>query len=464
MEGETGSSITAEMNFGERILPTLDSNIKSGNSLIDMDFYDGLLDFEPALEKKVKPFSWQQGFAEVFKQGGFDCVIGNPPYVRQELLSDFKNYFQRSYKVYHGMADLYSYFFERGISLLNNKGLFGIIVANKWMRANYGEPLRKWLKDQPIEQIIDFGDLKVFQGATTYPCIFIAGKENTNRPIEVTNVKTLGFSSLAEYVQENKIDVNPNSLEDAGWNLGSETEQLLLKKLQSAGIPLGEYVKGENYYGIKTGLNEAFVIDEETKNRIIQEDISSAEIIKPFLAGRDVKRYQPLQSGKFLIFTKRGIDIEKYPAIRNYLLQFKDQLKPKPKDWKGDEWRGRKPGSYLWYEIQDAVDYYKEFEKPKIIYPNICKQPEFTFDTNGWYTNQKCFIISLDDKYLLGILNSKLNHFLFEKYLPKLRGGFFEPSYVFFKDFPIKQIDPTNKSEKSLHDEIVQLVTTMLQL
>ena len=146
MEGETGSSITAEMRFGERILPTFDSNIKSGNSLIDMDFYEGQLDFEPALEKKVKPFSWKKGFADVFKQGGFDCVIGNPPYVRQELLSDYKNYFQRTYKVYHGIADLYSYFFERGIGLLNKKGLFGIIVANKWMRANYGEPLRKWLK------------------------------------------------------------------------------------------------------------------------------------------------------------------------------------------------------------------------------------------------------------------------------------------------------------------------------
>ena len=322
MEGETGSSITAEMRFGERVLPTLDSNIKSGNSLIDMDFYDGQLDFEPALEKKVKPFSWQQAFPEIFKQGGFDAVIGNPPYVRQELLSDYKNYFQRTYKVYHGMADLYSYFFEKGIGLLNDKGLFGIIVANKWMRANYGEPLTKWLKDQPIIQIIDFGDLPVFQSATSYTCIFIAGKEKSNSPIEVTNVKTLDFTSLADYIKENKTNSNQNALEDSGWNLGSETEQLLLKKLQSVGIPLGEYVKGEIYRGVLTGLNEAFVIDEATKKRLIAEDERSAEIIKPFLAGRDLKRYQIPASGRFLIFTKRGIDIEKYPAIKNHLLQF----------------------------------------------------------------------------------------------------------------------------------------------
>ena len=136
------------------------------------------------------------------------------------------------------MADLYSYFFERGIRLLNKNGLFGIIVANKWMRANYGEPLRKWLKLEPIEQIIDFGDLPVFQGATTYPCIFIAGKEKANTVFEVTNVKTLDFSSLGEYVLKNKTIAKQNSLEDSGWNLGSETEQSLLKKIQSVGIPL----------------------------------------------------------------------------------------------------------------------------------------------------------------------------------------------------------------------------------
>ncbi|MEO7833700.1 MAG: TaqI-like C-terminal specificity domain-containing protein, partial [Ginsengibacter sp.] len=466
MEGETKSSINAQLHFGERVLPTLDENIKCGNSLIDVDFYDGLLDFEPGIEKKVKPFSWEKAFPNVFKQGGFDGVIGNPPYVRQELIHDFKDYFQKHYKVYHGVADLYSYFVEKGIGLLNNKGLFGMIVANKWMRANYGEPLRKWLKQQPIQQIIDFGDLPVFQQATTYPCIIIVGNDLSSTGLEpfTVNIKTLKFESLEKYVDKNKQKLNQQNLKDKGWNLGSETEQQLLKKIQSAGIPLGEYVKGKNFYGIKTGLNEAFVINEETRKLLIAEDKKSEEIIKPFLAGRDVKRYGICNSDKYLIFTKRGIDIDKYPAIKKYLLQFKTRLMPKPKDFSGSEWKGRKPGSYQWYEMQDAVDYYKEFETDKIIYPNICKQPEFTFDNNKWYTNQKCFIIAMDDKYLLGILNSKLDYFLFEKYLPKLRGGFYEPSYVFFKNFPIKNIDENNKSEKNQHDEIVHLVETMLQL
>ncbi len=463
LEGETLASIRQQFSlWNERVLPSLDDNIRSGNSLIGLDFYDLELDFgEP---KKIKPFSWEKNFPAVFAQGGFDVVIGNPPYVRQELLGDQKNYFRQRYKVYHGVADLYTYFFERGYGLLHEQGLFGIIVANKWMRAAYGEPLRRWLKTQNIKQIVDFGDLQVFPGATTYPCIFISGKGTVESDLNVTVMKTLAFDSLAGYVAGHQISIGQSSLDDAGWNLGSENEQALLAKIRTAGIPLGEYVKGKIYRGVLTGLNEAFVIDVATRERLIAEDPRSAEVIKPFLAGRDIKRYQEPKSDKFLIFTKRGIDINAFPAVKNHLLQFKKQLMPKPKDFTGDKWPGRKPGSYKWYEIQDAVDYYEEFEKPKIIYPNILSKPEFTFDENNWYTNQKCFIISLVDKYLLGILNSKLNFYLFEQYLPKLRGGFYEPSYIFLKTFPIVRPDLSNPSSASLHASIITNVNLMLRL
>src|SRR5665647_9459 len=320
MEGETGSTINAIMRFGERVLPTLDANIKSGNSLIDVDFYDTEFDFGE--EKKIKPFNWQQAFPNVFKQGGFDCVIGNPPYVRQEMLGDIKAYLQKKYKVYHGMADLYSYFMEKGIELLNDKGLFGIIVANKWMRANYGEPLRVWFKQQSVYQVVDFGDLPVFQNVTTYPCIVIAGNNvsalGDENPDKFTvDVKTLQFDNLSDYINGNKQILLQDKLEDSGWNLGSETEQLLLKKLQTTGIPLGEYVKGKIYRGVLTGLNEAFVIDEETKNRLIAEDKNSEEIIKPFLAGRDIKRYQQPKSNSFLIFFPKGFTNKKGNKPKN---------------------------------------------------------------------------------------------------------------------------------------------------
>jgi adenine-specific DNA-methyltransferase len=165
-----------------------------------------------------------------------------------------------------------------------------------------------------------------------------------------------------------------------------------------------------------------------------------------------------------LIFTRHGINIKKYPAIERHLLDFKTELMPKPKNWRGTDWKGRKPGTYQWYEIQDTIDYYLEFEKPKIIYPNICKRPEFTFDKAGLYTNQKCFIIPLPDMYLLGILNSKVIFFLFRSILPKLRGGFYEPSYVYFKDFPIRPIDFSNPTDKACHDKMVELVERMLTL
>ena len=137
--------------------------------------------------------------------------------------------------------------------------------------------------------------------------------------------------------------------------------------------------------------------------------------------------------------------MDKFPVILEYLTSFKEKLMPKPKQFSGN-WEGRKEGSYKWYEIQDAVDYYLEFEKSKIIYPNICKKPEFTFDDNQLYTNQKCFIISQDNKYLLGVLNSSVMFFLFRKLLPELRGNFYEPNYAILKDFPI----PISNSEHSI--------------
>lgn len=228
---------------------------------------------------------------------------------------------------------------------------------------------------------------------------------------------------------------------------------MLLDKLRAVGEPLGEYVKGKIYYGIKTGLNEAFVIDEEIRNRLIAEDPRSAELIKPFLVGRDIKRYQPPRSDRYLILVPNGWTREQskgmndswgwfqknYPVIASYLAPFAGVAQMR-----------YDKGEY-WWELRPC-DYYAEFEKPKIIYPNICQKPEFTFDPIGLYTNQKCFIISLPDKYLLGLLNSMLTFFLFCSILPKLRDNFYEPSFVYLKDFPIRPINFSDPADKARHD------------
>ncbi len=484
MEGETGSSINAEMRFGERVLPTLDNNIKSGNSLIDLDFYETVqssLSFgEGRGEVKIKPFSWQKAFPTVFnplrnsdkpsRNPGFDVVIGNPPYVRQEMLSDIKPYLQKAYKVYHGMADLYSYFFERGIGLLNENGLFGIIVANKWMRANYGEPLRKWFKQQEIQQIIDFGDLPVFQNATTYPCIVIskkAGKRTGIEPVTapyVVDVKTLEFESLGDYVSKNKQSLVQDKLEDAGWHLGNETEQNLIQKIRQAGIPLGEYVNKKIFVGIKTGYNEAFLIDKLTRDKLIKDDAKSAEIIKPYIVGRNIKRYCHLESTKFIIFLRRGIDINEYHAIKKFLWNYKDRLTPKPKDYNGSEWGGRKGGAYKWFEIQDPVDYYKEFDQPKIVYAEISTTGNFTLDTTGMYIDMTAFTIGSAELYLLGILNSALCKFFFSTISSEIRGGFLRWKRQYVENIPIKKTDAKNKIEKNLYNEITSFVKSLLDL
>jgi hypothetical protein len=276
-------------------------------------------------------------------------------------------------------------------------------------------------------------------------------------------------------VQAHRHPIEQAMLTDGGWTLGDKRTENLLKRLQSVGTPLEEYVMDQNYRGIITGFNEAFVIDEKIKNKLIEEDVKSADVIKPFLLGRDVKRYSPLVAENYLIYIPWHFPLHndpsitgaskkaenefknQYPAIFNHLLKFKEELMKRNAEETGIR--------YEWYALQRfGSNFYMEFEKLKIIYPNICQRPEFTFDDAKYYINQKCFFIPRDDKYLLGILNSSLNHYLFKLLLPKLRGNFFEPSWVFFKNFPIYTPDFDNPSDKARHDRMVALVTGMLDL
>jgi hypothetical protein len=388
-------------------------------------------------------FEWRFEFPEVLNDEGdfigFDVVIGNPPYIRQEEFPEIKPYLSGHFEVFSGMADLYTYFVEQGISLLKPKGKFIFILPNKWMRAGYGLKLRQFIKGNAIDSILDFGDLPVFEEATTYPCILQLSKDQPVASFEAVNLQTLYYPMGIEvYLKENKMKVLSSDLQSEGWALLDSRTQQLLAKLKSAGIPLGEYVNGKIFYGIKTGFNEAFVIDKNTRDRLIAEDPKSAEIIKPFLGGRDIKRYQQPISNKFLIFTRRGIDINIYPAIVNHLMKYRKQLEPKPADFTGSDWPGRKPGSYKWYEIQDAVDYYEEFEKPKIMLPDISLRCEALLDSdNGYYCVNTAYIIpglSLSD---LAILNSSLVQFFYSNLTQSIQGGYLRFIRQYLEQIPI---------------------------
>lgn len=471
-ESEAAGRQTVMFSAGGRILPDLSGNIKWGNSLIGSDFYRGkqMGIFDDEAMYRVKAFDWgsgARGFGEIMAQGGFDVVIGNPPYVRQETLGKaFKDYAKQKYETYAGTADLYTYFIEKGVKLLNEKGLFGIIVANKWMRARYGKPLRIWLKQRDIREIIDFGDLRVFQDATTYPCIItISSKDSASEVFLASTVESLTFKTLADYVERSKFAVNQANLNDNGWSLISEVIQELLQKITAQGVKLAKYSSEVGIYrGILTGLNEAFVIDVETKERLIEEHDSSAKVIKPFLKGRDIKRYTTPTAKRFVILIPSGWtnknmsedhnawDVVKdtYPAVAEYLKPFEGKAE---KRWdKGD----------YWWELRPC-DYYAEFEKPKLMLPDISLRGNFILDETGEkYCANTAYIIGSADKYLLGILNSRLITFFYENVSSKYRGGYLRFIYQYLEVIPIREINFDNPADVAMHDNMVNLVETML--
>jgi hypothetical protein len=448
----------------ERALPSLHRNVRCGNSLIGRDVLaDRTLSDEEIM--RINPFDWERGFPAIMAAGGFDAVIGNPPYVRQELISAQKAYLKSHYQVFAGTADLYTYFIERALSLMNDHGQFSFIVANKWMRANYGKPLRQFLKSKRIEEIIDFGDLPVFENATTYPCIIrIAGGEPCET-LSGVNVEDLQFEDLKGYVNENRSVIAVTDLDDDRWSLIPKSTLDLLVKLRIDNATLDDYVHGGVYRGIITGLTKAFVIDEETYQRLIHRDGNSAQFIRPFLLGRDVKRYLAPHPQGYVIAIPKGWTNANSGGVRNKWAWFQqtypalaEHLEPFQKEAEARNDKGE-----YWWELR-TCDYYSAFEKPKIIYPEICSRPEYGYDAIGSYANNKCFIIPSEDRYLLGLLNSTLTFFYYEMMLPKLRGGFFMPAYVVMRNLPIRPIDPENPDDMEKHDRMVSLVETMLDL
>jgi len=203
-------------------------------------------------------------------------------------------------------------------------------------------------------------------------------------------------------------------------------------------------------------LNEAFIIEKEIKDQLVLADCKSEEIIKPFLSGRDIKKYKDPENEKFLIFTRRGIQVEKYSEVLKHLEKHRKRLLPKPKEFTGKKWEGRKPGSYKWYEIQDAVDYHEKFELNKIVWPETSQDNQFCFVRPGIYLNKTCFFIPSNDFGLLGILNSSIAKFYFNSIVSKMRGGYFSMSKVYVETFPVVY-------NPNLHKEISKKVIQLLE-
>lgn len=436
------------------LLPML-HHLKVGNSLID--------DPDVAGEHA---FDWQREFPEVMQDGGFDVVIGNPPYVRQETLgAAFKIYAQQYYETFAGTNDLYVYFIEKAHKLLRENGRFGMITSNKFMRANYGEPLRQWMQNQHLEEIIDFGDLPVFQGATTYPSIIRLRKGMPHESFFATQVKALDFISLDKYVSENRYRVKQTTLSDKGWSLADEQAQTVLGKLKAVGIPLAAYIEHQVYRGILTGLNEAFIIDNQTRNRLISRDGKNAEIIKPFLAGREVKHYGAVTPKNHVIFFPSGWTRERSPREDDPWKWLKGQYPSLAEHLEPHEDKAQKrhdKGEY-WWELRPC-NYYDLLSKPKIIYASVSQRGSFTLDGEGVFVDKTCYFLPTSDKYLLGLLNSKLIFYYFSSIGVQRRGGYYEYLAQYVEKLPIRKINFDDPADVECHDRMVALVEEMLHL
>ena len=410
-----------------RKLNSLNQNIKCGNSLIS----------DPAIAGD-KAFDWQKEFPQVFERGGFDVVIGNPPYVQLQSMGAMSDvYAHCGFETYNKSGDLYCLFTERGYNLLKPGGLQSFIMPNKWMLVSYGKELRRFMAKSDLQQIINFGDIQFFDEATIYVCIFVTRKSSESGSDVLAlslNQKTYHGNFLNE-VSTQLASYPREIFGETEWIIQPKAHFDILQKMQK-GTALKE-MHIEINCGIKTGFNDAFFIDEETKSSLISENANSADLIHPLLKGRDLCAWYTSNDGQYIINPHNGlpkknippVNIEDYPAVKKHLDKYITQLAKR-----GD--KGVTP-----YNLR-ACDYLEEFDKPKILYSEITAFFPFIYDEKGLMCNNKIFFItshdeSVDLKFLTTVFNSKLCKLWIWYNCPELRGGTREIRKIYFENFCI---------------------------
>ncbi|EIY3475010.1 Eco57I restriction-modification methylase domain-containing protein [Campylobacter jejuni] len=433
--------------------------------------YDNIFNLE-----SNHPFEWRFEFPEILDDDGnfkgFDLIIGNPPYIRQEELKELKPHLAKNYKVYKGTSDIYTYFYELGFNVLKDRGgVLSYITSNKYTRAGYGEALREFLlKNTCILKYIDLNGIKVFDSATVDTSILsfekIKIKENTFKYLSLNNelLKNYDFeiSAIKEF-----LNISQNSLSKESFAFNDESTNALKTKIEKLGTPLKDWHGLNINYGIKTGLNEAFIITTEKKDEILanckdeDEKERTAKLIRKMLRGRDIKRYSYEWAGLWVINTHNGykskngekikaINIEHYPSLKKHFDEFYLQLEKRSD-------KGLTP-----YNLRNCA-YIEEFEKEKIVYPETTQGAYFVYDNKGIFLEKTAFFIVCENlKYLLGLLSSNLITYYYKNFSQGCKLGIkgYQYNKHALENLPLPKIN--SKNEK-LANELISLVDEILK-
>jgi adenine-specific DNA-methyltransferase len=391
---------------------------------------DKLNDLENLRKQNIRPyFLYKLNFPEVFtEKGGFDIVIGNPPYVRQEAIDPYykPKYITNHPEVGSGIADLYVYFFDSALSVSNPGGITIFITLNKYLKTKYGEGLRKKLKDKNVDLIIDFFELPVFEASTDTAITKIINSPDTDTT-RYFPVKSLDNLDLNMLTKGEPLKVIKEGTE---WKFVEIQSYSIIDKIYKKTVTLQDFTEDRILFGIKTGLNDAFELNAEEANKLLNSE--SREIVKPFIKSTDIRKYQLRDSNKYFLVTGYDIDIPtQYPTAFEHLKKYESKLKLRQDKGKN------------WFNLR-ACTYYDEFEKPKLVYIYTAKKQEFYLDTEGRYINNNCYVVISDNKFLFFFLNSILfdwfKRIKFVAYGDANVGGRVKLDYNKMITIPIKQI------------------------
>jgi len=390
-------------------------------------------------------FDFKLFFHEVWKEkGGFDVVIGNPPYVEHKKLKHIAFILKKIYDVYSGSADLSVYFFEKGLKILHHNGNLSFISTNKFFNTGYGKFLRKYLLKHRINAIINFEQVEIFEKVLVSSTVMNISNIKSNQEQKFNYSE---FYKEKEWrkefnkrIEESK-QFKQNLFNEKEWNFLENNELKIKNRVEELGRKIKDINGVEIKRGVTTGYDPAFIINKE------QSDELNDEIIKPLLKGREIKKYKINFNGLNLIFTRRGIDLEQHQPVKKILLKFKEQLTPRKNSL---QQIGRKPGDYKWFEIQDNTAYYKLFEKEKIIWALTSDKWGFTFDEEKHFlTSGGFFLVSkkISLKYILALLNSNLMEYYFKFIGVMTAGGAYTLKKATIEELPLILTSKTKSFE-----------------